>query len=267
MKLTVSHLSFGYGPHAVLRDVSFEAKPGELLCVLGPNGVGKSTLFRCILGLLADYRGNILIGGRDAGKLSPRARANFVAYIPQSHYPAFNYSVFEMVLMGATRELSALATPGARQREGAQTALSQLGIEDLAYRGFARLSGGEQQLVLIARAIAQKAEILVMDEPTANLDYGNQLRVLERVRGLSREGYAVLLSTHNPQHALMYADRILALHEGAVLADGAPDDTLTEELLMRLYGVEARFVAFEGQRVILPRAKHEGDNDQDINEQ
>jgi len=254
VKLTVSHLSFCYGARAVLEDVCFEAREGELLCVLGPNGVGKSTLFKCVLGLLPDYGGQVLLDGADAAKLSPRARAHRVAYIPQSHAPAFNYTVFDVALMGTTHELSAVASPGPRQREGAMRALEQLGIADLARRGFARLSGGEQQLALVARALAQQARLLVMDEPTANLDYGNQLRVLERVRALSREGYAVLLSTHNPQHALMYADNILALHKGRVVADGPPEETLSGELLKLLYGVDARLVAVEGHRLILPRS-------------
>ena len=254
MKLSVAHLSFRYGSRAVLEDVSFEACEGELLCVLGPNGVGKSTLFKCTLGLLPDYEGQILLNGADAAKLSPRGRADLVAYIPQNHAPAFNYSVFDVALMGTTHELPAFASPGSRQREGAMRALEQLGIAELAQRGFAHLSGGEQQLALIARALAQQARILIMDEPTANLDYGNQLRVLERVRALSREGYAVLLSTHNPQHALMYADRILALRCGRAIANGPPEDTLTEELIKLLYGVDTRLVAADGHKLILPRS-------------
>ncbi|HOG01078.1 MAG TPA: ABC transporter ATP-binding protein [Clostridia bacterium] len=254
MKLNVSHLSFAYGSRAVLEDVCFEAREGELLCVLGPNGAGKSTLFKCVLGLLPDYEGQILLDGADAAALPPRARANRVAYIPQSHAPAFNYSVFDVALMGTTHQLSPIASPGPRQRESAMRALAQLGIAGFAQRGFANLSGGEQQLALIARALAQQARMLVMDEPTANLDYGNQLRVLARVRALSREGYAVLLSTHNPQHALTYADRILALHSGRVVADGPPGETLTQELLGLLYGVDARLVAIGGQKLILPRS-------------
>ncbi len=255
MKLRVEHLHFGYGARAVLRDVSFAADTGELLFVLGPNGAGKSTLFRCILGLLGGYRGRILVGDAEIGRLSPREIAHRVAYIPQNHAPTFNYSVRDMVLMGTTHELSATASPGKKQRERAEAALQRLGIEALSERGFSQLSGGEQQLVLVARAIAQQADTLVMDEPTANLDYGNQFRVLEQVRELARQGYAILLSTHNPQHALLYSDRILALGDGRVEADGAPEATLTEALIHKLYGVNARFVEHEGQKLILPLMK------------
>ena len=170
MKLQVEGLSFAYGAHEVLRDVTFSALDGQLLSVLGPNGVGKSTLFRCVLGLLEGYGGTISIDGTDTRPLSAREIAHRIAYIPQTHYPAFNYSVFDMVLMGTTHSMGAFAAPGAKQRRAAETALRRMEILHLAERSYMRLSGGEQQMVLIARALAQEAKILLMDEPTSALD-------------------------------------------------------------------------------------------------
>lgn len=253
MNLTVNDLSYTYrGGHTALQNVSFTARQGELLSVLGPNGAGKSTLFRCILGGLPDYGGAILLDGRDARTLDQRALAAHIAYIPQIHRPTFGYSVLDTALMGLTRQLSPFRSPSAQQEGQAMAALEQLGVSHLAPRSFSELSGGEQQLVLIARALCQQADILVMDEPTSSLDYGNQLRVLERVRQLARQGYTVLLSTHDPQHALRFSQKVLALSGGQVAADGCTADVLTPELLRRLYGVEAVVLDTPCGRVLLP---------------
>ena len=254
MNLTVSDLSYTYrGGHTALQNVSFTARQGELLSVLGPNGAGKSTLFRCILGSLPDYGGAILLDGRDARTLDQRTLAAHIAYIPQIHRPTFGYSVLDTALMGLTRQLSPFRSPSAQQEGQAMAALEQLGVSHLAPRSFSELSGGEQQLVLIARALCQQADILVMDEPTSSLDYGNQLRVLRCVHDLSRQGYTVVLSTHDPQHALRFADRVLALSGGGVAAFGAAKDILTAELLRRLYGVDAALLETEHGPAIVPK--------------
>ena len=250
--LQVENLAFSYGDAQVLRSVSFTLKEGETLSVLGPNGAGKSTLFRCILGALNGYKGNVLTNGEDARSLSRKEMARRIAYIPQIHRPAFGYSVLDVVLMGMSAQMSGLSPPRKEHEEKAFDVLKRLQIERFADRNFISLSGGEQQLVLIARAIAQESDFLVMDEPTSALDYGNQLRVLEQVKELTASGYGVLLSTHNPQHALSYADRIIALHEGEVAADGRPGDALTPELIERLYGVRVLFADTDGGRVIVP---------------
>lgn len=252
MKLSVERLCFAYGEREVLREISFSLEQGEFLSVLGPNGVGKSTLFRCVLGLLSGYGGRILLDGRDIRTLTPREAAQYVAYIPQIHRPAFGYTVLDTVLMGTTRQLALFGKPGRTQAEQAMAALERVGAAHLAARDFTRLSGGEQQLVLVARAIAQQARILVMDEPTSALDYGNQLRVLKLVRELAEEGYGVLLSTHNPQHALTFASRILALADGQVAALGQPEAVLTQALVSRLYGVNAAFADTPGGRLLVP---------------
>lgn len=252
MNLSVQNLSFSYGERQVLSDISFTLEKGEFLSVLGPNGVGKSTLFKCILGLLNGYSGKITSGGEELSSMSKRELSRRIAYIPQINRPAFGYTVLDMVLMGTTRQLSPFAQPHRAQVMQALAALERVGAAHLAERDFTHLSGGEQQLVLIARAIAQQAAILVMDEPTSALDYGNQLRVLNLVRELSKEGYAVLLSTHNPQHALTFASRILALAGGRVAALGAPQDVLTRDIVSSLYGVDVTFADTEGGRVLVP---------------
>ncbi|MBQ8618380.1 MAG: ABC transporter ATP-binding protein [Clostridia bacterium] len=252
MKLEISHLSFSYGEHQVLRDISFSLDKGEFLSVLGPNGVGKSTLFRCILGRLEGYTGAITSGGDDLKNMPRREAARRMAYIPQIHRPTFSYTVLDTVLMGTARQLSPFAQPGRAQVDRALAALERVGAKHLYQRDFTRLSGGEQQLVLLARALAQQAEILVMDEPTSALDFGNQLRVLQLVRELAGEGYGVLLSTHNPQHALTFATRTLALCDGRVAAQGRPQDVLTPELMSRLYGVDVIFAETPAGRVLVP---------------
>jgi iron complex transport system ATP-binding protein len=237
LTLSVRGLGFAYGDHLVLKDVGFTLGQGELLGVLGPNGAGKSTLFRCILGLERNHEGTVVLDGEPIETIGPAALARRIAYVPQTHYPSFNYSALDMVLMGTAAQGKEWSVPGARQRQHAEEALERLGIAHLRLRGFRQLSGGEQQLVLIARALAQQARLLIMDEPTANLDYGNQLRVLFQVKDLSRDGYSIILSTHNPDHAFLFTDRILALHQSRVIAAGPPAEVLTADLVATLYGV------------------------------
>lgn len=252
MSLSVHDLTFGYDKTPVLNSVGFTAKQGEVLAVLGPNGAGKTTLFRCILGEQKRYAGSIRIDGIEARTLSPRATAHRVAYIPQTHPLTFRFSVRDVVLMGTTHQISPLSAPRETQRKAAQDAMEKLGIEALADKDFDRISGGEQQLVYIARALAQQARILVMDEPTASLDYGNQLYVLSVVRALAKEGYTVLVSTHNPQHAIWYADSLLALTHGQTAAFGSVRDTLTPALIETLYGRHATMEQTGSGPVIVP---------------
>lgn len=237
MVVEVRDLSFSYGEGAVLKNLSFSAEAGDLVAVLGPNGVGKSTFFQCLLGFLRPQEGSVCLAGREVAALSGRELARLVAYIPQSSAPVFNYTVLDMVTMGMTAQLRLLQSPGPEQREKAMAALESLGIGHLAQRGCNRVSGGERQLMLLARALVQEAKVLIMDEPTANLDYGNSFRVMERIRDLSGKGYVVLFSTHEPNQAYRYADRVLALKDGQVLAEGKPGEVLTEETLSRLYGI------------------------------
>ena len=255
MRISVENLSFSYDERPVLQNVTFSAGEGEVLSVLGANGAGKSTLFRCLLGNLSGYTGSITVEGQDLRSLSPRKRAKKIAYIPQSHRPTFGYTVLDTALMGTTRHRSPFLSPGKEQEALAWEALARVGAEQLALRDFSCLSGGEQQLVLLARALAQQADILVMDEPASSLDYGNQLRVLQMARELAAEGYTVILSTHDPQQALRFSDRVLALAEGSVVALGEVGEVLTRDLLRRLYHVETEFYMTPKGAVILPEVR------------
>jgi iron complex transport system ATP-binding protein len=237
-RLSVRDLTFAYGKAEVLRGVSFAARKGELIAILGRNGVGKSTLFRCVLGFYnRGFGGEITVCGESVRTVSAAKLSKRIAYVPQSHSPMFNYSVSDMVLMGTTTQIGALSSPGRAQTEVAEHAMERVGITHLRSRECGRISGGERQLALVARAMAQQAKILVMDEPTANLDFGNQIRVMNRIRELTRDDYTVILSTHNPNHARNFADRVLALNNGVIAADGTPGNVLSEELLCELYNL------------------------------
>ncbi len=255
MRLQVKDLSFSYGKHRVLENVSFATHEGEFLSLLGPNGVGKSTLFRCILGLLTPERGEVLIDGEPVSAMSPGVLARKIAYIPQSHDPVFHYSVFDMVLMGTAAQTGVFSSPKKEQKRLVENVLEQLGLSSLAERSYRTLSGGERQLVLIGRAMAQKARILLMDEPSASLDFGNRIRVMNRVKALCKEGYCVIQTTHDPEQAYLYSDTILALQEGRVLAHGKPCDVIREELISALYGVEVEILNIkqDGARVCIPK--------------
>ena len=255
MSIEVKNLSFSYADRAVLRDISFSVRKGEFLSILGPNGVGKTTLFRCVLGLLSGYTGQVLVDGIDAKTFTVREAARHIAYIPQFSRPVFNFSVFDIVLMGTTSGLSPLRSPGKADLERCQWALDKVGISHLANRCYHRLSGGEQQLVLIARALVQKASILMLDEPTANLDYGNQLLVLEQARNLAREGYTVIQTAHHPEQSYMFSDRILAIQDGCVLTEGRPAEVLSEATMQALYHVDVEILSLydDHARVCIPK--------------
>ena len=243
--MEIKDLSFSYGETPILKHVDFRAYEGQLVALIGPNGAGKSTLFKCILRFLKDYEGNIYLEGEDMKKMSRQQIAKKIAYIPQTTVPVFNYTVLDIVLMGLTGELKLLESPKKKHIEKAEQILAELGITHLRNRGFGRISGGERQLVLLARAIIQDAKLLVMDEPTANLDYGNQFRVMERIRGLVENGYTVIISTHNPEHALLFAEKAFVLQDGEVKAAGPSKEVLTEELMEQLYDVQVRLLDTE----------------------
>jgi iron complex transport system ATP-binding protein len=238
--LEITDLRFSYGARPILEGVSFSTYPGDLIALLGPNGVGKSTLLRCILGFLKSYQGRVIVAGRDVRGLTARALARLVAYIPQSSAQVFDYTVLELVLMGKASQMKMLATPGRKEEAEARAVLDELGIDHLRHRGCGQISGGEYQLVLLARALLQRARILLMDEPTANLDYGNQYRVMERIARLSRRDFTVMLSTHDPNQALLHANRAIIVQKGRVSADGRPDDVMTAETLSGMFGIDVR---------------------------
>lgn len=252
MRLEVRKLCAGYGASPVLNDISFCAEGGERIAVLGPNGAGKTTLFRALLGFLPPISGEILLDGKSLSVWSRRALAGKLAYIPQSAAPAFDHSVLDCVLMAKAGSLGVFSQPTREDEKKALSLLERLGIGSLAGRSCRRISGGEAQLMLLARALMQDARLLIMDEPTASLDVGNALRVTECIRALSREGYTVLFSTHDPNQALHGASRVLALSGGGVLADGASETVLSADTLRTLYGAELFVGQVETERGAVP---------------
>lgn len=251
MFLEIHDLHFSYKALDVLKGISFGVSEGTLLCVLGKNGAGKSTLFRCVLGLLKGYRGDIMIDGASANALSARDLAKRISYIPQNHSTVFSFPVIDMVMMGTTAHLGRLENPGKKQRAIAESALEMMNIGHLKKRSFSQISGGEQQLVLIARAIAQQTKILIMDEPCSNLDYGNQIKVMKSVKDLARQGYLVIQSTHNPEHVFLFADEVLVMLEGKNAATGPPEKILTEEQMQKIYGIRVNLHEIERRNLKL----------------
>jgi iron complex transport system ATP-binding protein len=244
--LQVRDLAFGFPGRVVGRGVGFSLADGEVMCVLGPNGGGKTTLFRTLLGLLAPHGGSVFLENQLLESLSRQDIARRVGYVPQGHAGQFAYTVREVVLMGRTAHLGAFGAPERKDLEVADTALALLGLQALSERPITQVSGGERQLVLIARALAQQPRLLVMDEPTASLDFGNQVRILQRIRSLAAAGISVIFSTHDPDHAFLAADRALLLAEGRALEIGPPAAVIRPDTLHRMYGVAVSVVPVAG---------------------
>jgi len=264
MRLTAQGLSIGYGRRVVGADIALEVMPGRVLCLLGPNGCGKTTLFRTLLGLLAPLGGEIRLGDRPLGALRRDRIARALAYVPQAHAPPFPYEAREVVLMGRSARLGAFGQPGAADRAAAEAALARLGIAELAGQDYSRLSGGQRQLVLIARALAQETPLIVMDEPTASLDFANQAQVLAQIAALARPhagdgnddrgGHGIILSTHDPDQAFALGADVLAMKAGRIIASGPCDSVLNDETLSTLYGLPVSVeTTGSGRRVCLPR--------------
>lgn len=245
-------LGYGYPDRAVGRGLDLEIGAGEVLCLLGPNGGGKTTLFRTLLGLLPAQAGTVQLEGQSLEALQRAEVARRMGYVPQGHSAQFAFTVREAVLMGRTAHIGMFAVPGAADRDAAENAIQALGIGELADRFITELSGGERQLVMIARALAQGARALVLDEPTASLDFGNQVRVLREIRRLAAEGYAVVFSTHDPGQAFLAASRVLLLAQGGARRQGTPAEVITSDNLRDVYGVEVRVSVLEGVRVCMP---------------
>lgn len=236
-------LAIGHAGVALGAPFALSVQPGEVLCLLGPNGCGKTTLFRTLLGLLPAVHGEVALQGKPLRAHDRAARARCMAYVPQASPLPFAWRVREVVAMGRAAHLDLLAAPGRADQAIADDCLRELGLQALGDRTVTTLSGGERQLVLIARALAQQAPLLVMDEPTASLDFGNQLRILDTVRRLAERGIGVLLSTHQPQHVLQVADRIALMSAGSLQALGPAYEVATPEHLATLYGVDVARVA------------------------
>lgn len=240
MKLEVKNVACGYGKLEVVKGISLSIGPGEILCLLGPNGVGKTTLFKTILGFLKPMSGEILLDGSSINNWSRSELAKAIGYVPQAHTPPFPFSVMEVVLMGRTAHLNAFSMPSKEDVKIAEEAIAIMGISNLKDKIYTEISGGERQMVLIARALVQKSEILIMDEPTSNLDFGNQIRVLEQIKYLSQKGLSVIMTSHFPNHAFLCSTKVALLQKNNKTILGTAEQVITEENLKAAYGINVK---------------------------
>lgn len=256
VSFVLESLSVGYHGRPALSEISMSISAG-VTCLLGPNGVGKTTLFKTMLGLLSPTSGTISLFDRPLARWGRQEFARTVGYVPQAHAALFPYSVLDVVLMGRAPHLAPYGAPSRHDDGIARQSMDALGLSHLSTRAYTELSGGERQMVLIARALAQEPSILIMDEPTASLDYGNQIRVLDRVRALADAGLTVILSTHHPDHALRVGDAVALISDGRLHAFDVPQAVVTPENLQRLYGVDVVIGTLSGaaSSSVAPRAK------------
>ena len=234
--LHVDSLSFYYDKEKViLKDISFSLISHDILCLLGSNGTGKTTLLRCILSLNKSKSGKIELNGVDLTKINANKRAKLMSYVPQATSMVFPYEAEEVVLMGRVMHLSLGCSPTIEDKHIVNRTMDKLGIEHLKHKIFNQMSGGEKQMVLIARALAQNSRILIMDEPTANLDFSNQIKILRTVRSLADEGYSILMTSHFPDHAFLACNKVGLMRDGTIMAFGYSEDIVTTENLTTLY--------------------------------
>jgi len=255
MKLRASRIVFSYtSARPILNRVSLDVDEGQTAFILGANGSGKTTLLHCMAGLLSPQSGAVTLNGDTIHDLSPRVRAQHLGLVPQWHEPLFDFTVEQAVLMGRAPHLGTFSRPGKDDREAVRNAMQRAGIDHLRHRLYTRISGGERQLVLIARGLAQGARWLLMDEPVAHLDPRHQHDVLSAVRGLAGQGFSFVITSHLPNHALLYADHLAFLMDGTAAIQGAPRDTLTEAALRTAYGMEFEIIRnADGPRAVVPR--------------
>jgi iron complex transport system ATP-binding protein len=254
MTLSGHDLTIGYTDHVVGRQLDLALSSGEVLALLGPNGGGKTTLLKTLLGLLAPRAGEVKLGGRSLVRYSIRERARLLAYVPQSHVSTFAFAVEAVVLMGRTAHGNIFSGPTAGDRAIAVRMLERFGVGHLRERPYTMISGGERQLVLLARALAQEPQFVVLDEPTANLDFGNQGKVMREIRQLAASGHGVLFTTHDPNHAMRAADRVYLLRGGECIGEGPTSTILSRPQLEALYGgpVEEISDRSDGRIAFLP---------------
>ena len=239
MKLKINKLSFSYNSTPILKDVELEVGLGEMLCIVGPNGSGKSTLLKCINQILKTEQNSVLINGQDAKTMNLKELSMIIGYVPQSSTSAFPFTVFDVVLMGRKPYINWSLSD--RDSEIVAEMLDFLGIGSLAMRHFTELSGGEQQKVIIARALAQQPQLLLLDEPTSSLDIKHQLEILCILKSLAETQHcSVIVAMHDLNLASRFSDRLLMLKRGCVFAVGTPDSVLTEGNIESVYGVKVR---------------------------
>ncbi len=237
----------------VFDKIGFRVQSGEVFCILGPNGTGKSTLLKCLAGIEALSSGAITLHERNLATMSRTEIAKIIAYVPQSHHSVFAFSVFDVVVMGRAPHIGFLSSPSSKDYDIAEKAIEDMGIIHLRDKQYTNISGGERQLVLFARILAQEPQVLLLDEPTSHLDFGNQVQVLSLVRQLADQGIAVVMTSHFPDHAFLVGHKTAIMSSGKFLAEGLPKDVITAPRLSEIYDADVRLVDIDGYgRICVP---------------
>ena len=256
MIIEAQNLNFSYtkGGRQILKDVNMTLEEGQVMSILGPNGAGKSTLLNCIATLLESDSGIIKLDGRDTKQMKPREVASILSYVPQTHTPAFSYTVFNFVLMGRAPKIGMFEKPKDEDMEAVQRVLEEVGLTELADKPYTEISGGERQQATIARALVQEPKAILFDEPTAHLDYGNQIKTLRVIKSLAEKGYAIIITTHNPDHAIMLGGTVAILSKDGHLEVGPTDEIITEDKLKEVYDTDLKLVMMDefGRNICVP---------------
>jgi len=256
--IEVNGLRFSYGRGPVLDDVSFSVEKGALCGLFGPNGSGKTTLFKCCLKFLKTQAGSVVMNGKDVGSLSVSEMAKIVSYVPQDHSPPFPFLVKEMVIMGRSPHLRGVFGVSREDKQKAYEAMERAGILELADRQYNQLSGGQRQMVLMARAIAQESPIMFLDEPTAALDFSNQMRIWRIMRDIVDSGVTILACSHDPNHVSWFCDDVIVMGQRSVIASGNPSDVINDRTLNLLYDESCVLSDFKGVPMVMPSTLFNG---------
>jgi iron complex transport system ATP-binding protein len=249
--IDVTDATFAYnGSGNIFEDINLSIKKGNVICILGPNGCGKTTFIKCLNGLLKLNNGEILLNNQNIYSINTNELARQIGYIPQGHNPVFPFTVLDVVLMGRAPHLSSLSSPTQKDYDIARKALEKLNIAHMMYKPYTNLSGGEKQLVFFARVFAQKSNILLLDEPTSHLDFGNQIKTLKIIKNMAKEGLTVIMSSHFPDHAFISADKVAIMKGKTIIDYGTPEEVITERNLETTYGIKVKIIDYDDNRKI-----------------
>ena len=259
--MEVKGASFSYnGKDNIFEDISFSIEKGDVLCILGPNGTGKTTLIKCLNGLQRINAGDITLDGHSIYSMTKLEKSRYIGYIPQGHQATFPFKSLDIVLMGRTPFIGALSSASKKDVQIAEDAMEQLGILYLADKPYTAISGGERQMVFIARVLAQGPKILILDEPTSHLDFGNQMRTLSVINALARQGMSVIMSSHFPDHAFISSNKAAIMKGKHMMSFGLPEEVVTEENMKNAYGIPVKIVEIGNRKACVPMEDEDGIN-------
>lgn len=243
--IEIRNLTCGYGNKKTVSGINAEFKKGEVICLLGPNGVGKTTFFKSLLGFIKVIEGEIYINGKSLESFSKKERAKAIAYVPQAHQTPFDFKVSDVIMMGRTIHFKK-QYPSEHDKEVVKNVMDELEINHLKDRSYLHISGGEQQLVLIARALAQETETIVLDEPTSNLDFGNQVKIMKVIRKLKQQNKLIIMTTHSPNQVFECGTKVVVFKSGQVYGVGKPNEIINDSFLFNVYDVKGKVYDLDG---------------------